>query len=320
MRQSHQVAFLVTGLFLGACRESAQSSPSEMTLSPSVHDDGRHRDMAVRLQLREPFEGLPEADLFREYSAALSEKRRELILGELMRFGSLAAADKLDALAAEADTSWTRFTLRDSSAHIRSRILQTREARLEKIRVSMMRIAGDSFSPASRSAVETAAKEGLVELRDEVHDVAAFEDYREAREAARQALVVLDLWAVGRTAEETFVLAVERGDVRLKEWALLQLKALPAISPASLKRVNVAMSSLLVDAERRAKRFIPTPPDDIAMGLPAQGIYTENTVDDRRIQCALRVFWEKHDPAALVGFERGTIWWDPISCRDQRGE
>lgn len=311
MCRSLLVVLLLTVLLLGACRDSSGSSSSDLTPTPTAtvqRSHGEQQWMAEQVEIRKPLEGLTEADLFREFELAVSEKRRAMIRAELIRIGSLTAADKLEAMAAETNSPYRKLPFLSSAAQIRSRILKTRAARIDELRIEMMRLAPDRFSPASRSAVGEAAKEGLVELRDEIHDVASFNQRPEVREAARQSLVVLDLWAIGKTAEETFVLAVERGDLALKEWALLQLRGLPSISSPSRARVVAAMSTLLAEAEERASRFIPTHPHDIAAGYPAEGYRTANTADDRRVQCSMRAFWEKHDPAALsAAFERKAI-------------
>lgn len=320
MARASQIAVLTTGFLFMACRDSARSGSPRSDSSPALRQDaegsGRNEQWSLeKKQLSEPIEALSEADLFREYEDALTENRKLLIRDELVRTGSLTTADRLEAIAAKFQSPHERIPLLYSAASIRSRILQTREARVSEMRIRLTRIGPNSFWGGAHRSVEIVAKEGLLELRDEVHAVATFGDSPMLQQSARQSLVVLDLWAVGKTPEETFTLAVENGDLALKEWALLQLKDRPAISSASRKRVVAAMSDLLAAAEERRKRFIPTPASDVALGLPTHGIVTANTPDDYRVHCAMRVFWEKHDPAVLQEFEPDSIWRHPMSCR-----
>lgn len=231
------------------------------------------------------------------------DRRTQLILGRILETGSLDAADELDRLVRlrERVPMARRVPpfpnqLKWTAANLRYRITKDRKYHVQALLVGM--------EPPTRldsghvGSISRAASEGLVEMRPAIVALVSQPggDDR-VREMAQRAVVLLDIWAEAKTAEETFARAVERDDVRLKVCGIDHLLKLDAISGDTLRRVNVAMAQAVERA--RKNRNTHSPHSDGSVNPDGTAFSSMATTEDANVTCAMFRFWWKFSKADL---------------------
>lgn len=256
---------------------AAGGSDASATASPRspLYDRQRERLLKERLeaeaQQKKSLDGLTEDELFKELGEALSVERRNAILLKIYREGSLEAADRIEVLAAgiragePGQPNVPSATLLEYfAAEIRFRHTGDRKYRVRALLI-VTNPADETFgSSPSRPHTKEIVQQGIVEARSNLvrlldrdkknrTEGMAWAMDREI-ENTRRAIMFLDIWEQAKTAEETFVRAVEQNDyLPLKPCAVDQLIKLDQVSDSTRRRVREALMPHVEAALERVK-------------------------------------------------------------------
>lgn len=307
-------AFVLFAACFGRSREVAASGPSP-TVSPLLRQVERERepkDLSERRleQQEKSLDGLTDDQLFKELDEALSGERTNNVLNRLRVAGTLETAHRLDVLAARIRAGETRKgpllsagLLEYFAEEIRFRHTGDRKHHVRALLI-ITNPADDTLGRTFPDVREI-VREGIVEARGNLvgHVGKARREKGWAvdhdREVTRRAIMLLDLWEQAKTAEETFVRAVEQSDYPpLKACGVSYLLELDKVTDSTRIRVREALKPSVEAAGLRMR----TPKGS---ATPSTSCETVNsaTSEDFVNTCALYGFWLKHSKEELRAAE-----------------
>lgn len=287
-------------------------------------------------QRREPLDGLTEDELFKQLDRpslstdapdAIPKEQRDRILAKILREGSPSAADRLDELAAQNRLGETRKGV-PRSAGVLEYVAEEIRFRHTGDRKHLVRAAliitnpedeTLASKPSSSHATEI-VRQGIVEARgnlvllaerarkNRVEDTGYWSD--SDIEMTRRAIMFLDLWRDGKTAEETFVRAVEQEQYPpLRPCGVDHLLELDQVSGSTRRRVREALMPSVEAAQLRMR----TPKGSLTPSMPSAG-GTSTTPEDFTNTCALYGFWLKFSKEELRAAEGKRFFVGPAPC------